>query len=74
MSLGPYTWWNNPFPEDPYYYEPQCERCDDQGCPDCVETYPVELEDIEEIDAQIAASDAAMYVHSSGVDTDENRS
>lgn len=29
-----------------------CERCEDVGCPECCETAPVTLEDMDEMDAQ----------------------
>ena len=41
--------------------EPKCFACDDEGCPECCETEPVTLADLEEIQEamDIAIADMA---------------
>lgn len=43
--------------DDPYYFEPECVHCDDAGCPECCETSPVTLADIEQIETEMEAAD-----------------
>ena len=53
LNMGPYTWWNNPYPnDDPYGFVPECPHCDDSGCPECCETCPIEMEDLEEMSGE----------------------
>jgi len=40
------------------YFQPECPDCDDTGCPSCTETFPVTLDDLDEIAAEIAASES----------------
>jgi len=49
-----YDSWKLACPDD-LRPEPNCLRCEDQGCPDCCETQPVALEDLDEMDAEEAA-------------------
>lgn len=37
----------------------ECDRCEDEGCFECCPPQPVELEDLDEIDADVFASDRA---------------
>lgn len=56
------TWWNGPpskWDDDPYYFEPACVHCDDAGCPKCCEMFPVTLDDLVEIQADIDAGNTA---------------
>lgn len=32
----------------------ECSACDDMGCPECCEPVPITLDDLDEIDEQIA--------------------
>lgn len=53
MSLGRYT-------DDPYYFQPECVHCDDAGCPECCETQPITLDDLDDIAEQIPISEAPV--------------
>lgn len=57
MSLGQYTWWNNPYPPSDAFDSwdgIQCIHCDDVGCPACCPPEPITLYDLKKIDAEIA--------------------
>jgi Fe-S-cluster-containing hydrogenase component 2 len=46
--------------QDPYGFVPHCSHCDDEGCLECCPEEPVTLDDLDQIDAEIAENDAAQ--------------
>ncbi len=55
-TLPGYDAWKTRSPDwdDPPF---ECSACDDQGCPECCEIVPITLDDLDEIDAEIAIAE-----------------
>lgn len=50
-DLPGYDAWKTREP-DWVWYQPECVACDDAGCPECCETFPITDDDLDEMDAQ----------------------